>query len=155
MVGVAVLLLGLAAITFPAGSATGATGAFNAVGTARCTVAGKLRFKPALRSEARPNVTLKLVADLACSTGTTGHAGVTVTSGHMVATGAAATRSCASPGSSAVNAVIKWRAAGGNLIDTRVGWLGGSSTGGPPLVLQLPGTLSGSSGSFAGARSTG
>ena len=132
IVGAGAVLLALGSFVVPGSTATAASTPFNAVGTARCSVAGKLRFKPALKDAARPNVTLKLVAELVCTTGTTGNGGVTVTSGHMVATGAAATRSCASPGASSINAVVKWRAAGGKLIDTRVGWLGGTGTGSSP-----------------------
>ena len=154
IVGAGAVLLALGSFVVPASTATVARSPFNAVGTAQCAVTGKMRAKPALKSTPRPNVVLRLVADLSCSTGTTGVNGSTVTSGHMVATSAPATRSCGSPGVSSFNAVIKWQATGGTLIDTRVGWQAGTGTGGSLITTELPGRLSTIVGSFGGARGT-
>src|SRR5664279_3500327 len=71
-----------------------ATSAFNAYGNVACTMSGVQTSRPGVTNRATAGVVQVLKATLACTTGNTGHADVTVTSGRIVATSTAATLSC-------------------------------------------------------------
>jgi beta-glucanase (GH16 family) len=143
---VAVVVAGLGLVTSP----SGATAAFNAYGSVRCTMSGAQTSKPGLTGSATAGVVQVVKAKLTCTTGSTGNANVTVNSGRLVATSAAATLSCSTAALPRVTASIKWTARGGNVNPTYVLWSGGSGSTSPRVAKTYPTSVSLISGSYAG-----
>jgi Phosphoesterase family len=153
ILGACGLLFGLGGVALASGSAQAASPRITAAGTASCSVAGTVRFKPGVTNAARAGVVWKLTAKLACSEGTTGAPAVTVVTGRLTATTAPSTRSCSDTALPAVSADIKWKATGGRVNPTHIAWPSGTtSTAGVRITTDLPGSGSGVvTGSYGGA----
>ncbi len=126
LVAVCGLLVALGGVAAESGVAQGARLRVTAVGSVRCSVAGKVLIKPGVTNAPRASVGWKLRAALVCSQGTTGNSTVTVTSGRLKASSAPSSRACSDTSMPAVLADIKWKAIGGKVNPTHVAWPSGA-----------------------------
>ncbi len=148
-----VLALALGGVVLTAGNAQAVKPRFNASGTAHCTVRGKGKYTPGIRTTPRAAVVWSFTGKLTCSTGTTGNSSVRITSGTVKAVSVPSTRSCTATPLPRVTADIKWKAVGGRVNPTHVVWSAGTtSTAGSRITTDLPGGGTTTvTGSYAGA----
>ena len=129
---------------------SGATAAFNAYGSVRCSMSGAEVSHPGLTNIATAGVVQVLKAKLTCTTGSTGDANVTLKTGRLVATSFPATLSCSTAALPRVTATIKWSAHGGRVNPTSVQWSGGTSSTSPRIARVYAASSSLITGSYAG-----
>lgn len=134
-------------------SASAAASPFTAWGTLHCTMSGTHTMKPGLTNAVKAGVVQGFKAKLTCTTGTTGRSTVTVKTGRITATSAAATLSCSSTALPVVNASIKWTAKGGRINPTYLQWNGATTSTSPRTTKHYP-TASYVTGSYAGGAAT-
>jgi beta-glucanase (GH16 family) len=126
----------------PAGAAR-----VTARGAALCGAAGRVTFKPPLRSTPRPTV-MTIRAQLGCIAGETGAPGVTVHSGRMSGASLPFTASCQSLGVGVGASTVRWKASKGSVAPTQMLWTASAAS---PTALTFD--LAGSgTGSYAGQK---
>jgi hypothetical protein len=121
---------------------------FNASGHVHCTMNGKVKYAPKLKTAAQPAITAKFKASLTCTTGETGHAGVTVVTGKLKGTSTTYNGSCSSANPPSLTATIKWKINVGTINPTTVTW--GPATGSTSPVYAHHFATATVTGSYAG-----
>ena len=147
-----VLVLAAGTVVGVGVNATADTGArFAATGSVECQAVGRVTFRPRLSTAAPALSVMAIRAKLTCSTGTTGHSGVTVAAGRMLAKSAPFSASCTTSVVGSGAGTIRWHAQGGSVDPSSFTWSGGSATGSSSLTLDVPaGGTSTATGSYAG-----
>ncbi len=147
---VSALAIAFSATALSARPTFGASTSSDARGEVSCTMSGRVKFSPPLKTVAQ-SVVASFRAGLSCPTGATGQPGVTVSGGTIKGTVAAASLSCANATLPGAAATVTWHAKGGSVNRSTIAWSSGTIDIGASAVLDFPDTgTTDVTGSYAG-----